>query len=136
MRDLAYFVELLEGISDDLNGIRAKLGLECVARTEPQKKRYIREETERDLVRGEGIQNIKDYCINYYKTNSFDKFIQQLKKDFDEAKICPQCKTIYYEYTEVDGPHTWCLKCLTPSHEMHLELITTSEYKKGITKRG
>jgi len=62
----------------------------------------------------------------------YDEFIRGLIKDFDEAKICPQCKDIYYDYTVVDFPHTYCVKCKTGDNKS-VELVTTFEYKKRLS---
>lgn len=142
--------ELLEGISDDINEIRMKLGLGMEYRTEEQIKRYITEETERLLVAGKGIKEIKDYLFSLDDSGiparyvagvieghkkgrkKYDEFIRGLIKDFNEAKICPQCKDIYYNYAVVDFPHTNCLKCKTGNNKS-VELITTSEYKQRMS---
>lgn len=100
----------MEGISDDINEARMKLGLGMHERIEAQKRRSIREAAERYLVAGKGIEEIKEYFFPLkqpypYTIGSqegrkkYDKFMRELIKDFEEAKICPQCKDIYYDYT-------------------------------------
>jgi len=146
--------ELLKGISDDINEIRMKLGLGIEYRTEEQIKRYITEETERLLVAGKGIKEIKDYLFSLDHSGiparyvagvieghkrgrkKYDEFIRGLIKDFDEAKICPKCKDIYYSYTEVDSPHEQCVKCSADKpYVERVELITTAEYKKRLSDK-
>ncbi len=142
--------ELLEGISDDINEIRMKLGLGVEHRTEQQVKNDIEEVTKQRLVAGEGIEEIKDYLFPLGDSSiparfvagvigsrkkgrkKYDEFIRGLIKDFDEAKICPQCKDIYYDYTVVAFPHTYCVKCKTGDNKS-VELVTTFEYKKRLS---
>ena len=136
--------ELLEGISDDINEIRMKLRLGIVYRTEEQRKRYIKELVERCLILGKGIEEIKeikDYCFpkrhpydisTEESRKKYDKFIRKLIKDFEEAKICPQCKQIYYNSYVIDLPFTHCVNCKT-SDNKDIELITTAEYKQRIS---
>jgi len=134
--------ELLEGISDDINEIRMKLRLGIVYRTEEQRKRYIKELVERCLILGKGIEEIeeiKDYCFpkrhpydisTEESRKKYDKFIRKLIKDFEEAKICPQCKQIYYlPFTHCVN---YCVNCKT-SDNKDIELITTAEYKQRIS---
>jgi len=145
--------ELLEGMSDDINEIRMKLGLGKENRTEQQAKEYIEKETEELLVAGKGIKEINDYffslddsgiparyawrIIEGHKRGrkKYNEFIKELIKDFDEAKICPRCKEIYYSYTEVDSPHDLCVECSRGKpYAESVKLITTTEYVKQINK--
>ena len=142
--------ELLEGMSDDINEIRMKLGLGKEDRTEQQAKEYIEKETEELLVAGKGIKEINDYFFSLDDSGiparyawriieghkrvrkKYDKFIRGLIKDFEEAKICPKCKRIFYAYTEIDMPYQYCFECKTGDNK-GVELITTSEYKQRIS---
>ena len=134
-------VILLNGLSDDINEIRMKLGLGMVQRTEIQIRRDIREATERCLVHGNGIEDIEEiknyifpkfeYSIDDDSEKSrrkHDKFIRELIKDFDEAKICPQCKKIYYAGRSI-FPDDYCLEC---GHDKRVELIKAIEYRQRI----
>lgn len=143
---------LLEGISDDINEIRMKLGLGKENRTEQQAKEYMEKEIGELLVAGKGIKEINDYffslddsgiparyawrIIEGHKRGrkKYNEFIRGLIKDFNEAKICPQCKRIFYAHMQVDMPDMYCFECKTGDKD-YVELITTAEYKMRLSSK-
>lgn len=121
--------QVLEGLSDDINEIKKKLGLETHIRTPEQLEKVERDAINRSVLWGSSLKDLKkEYGFKFVWRNR--QFIDSCIQNYDggNGTVCPKCGYIY-NFTELICQN---LKCRTDNNES-VEVIKASEYKKRIS---
>lgn len=109
--------EVLNGLSDDINEIKKKLGLEVSARTKSQleeaNKKYIN-----DLIKeGQSIVDIRQH-LGFWGFRKYKWYITHMMKNYNEAMICPECEKVSFSLNLKLDFEQKCSECGVPLIKM------------------
>jgi len=98
MNKITHAYELLNGLSDDINDIKKKLGLETSIRTPKQDRKEFKENIKKDIYSGGSLAELEEY----YGKKPIKKYMHWVKicmEGFQTAKYCPSCEK-YFNYAD------------------------------------
>ncbi len=117
--------DLLSDVSDDINDIRKKMGLNPEARTKKQYDELMQRIIRDKVYDGQNLEEIKK-ILGSWKLRKYEFWIKFYLNEYSKKKICPKCDAIY------DGIKRECEVC-------KISLVSTKEHKPSqdaISDRG
>lgn len=91
--------DLLCDLSDDINEIKEKLGLEVVNRTEDQVETSNRKWIQENVLEGKDLKWFKKNAGRIF-VGKYGWFVKSCIKDYPQRKICTNCEKAYSKYTD------------------------------------